>query len=174
VLIRCNRRGRACQLAVALAVAAGAVERGVVARRAGRADAEDNGLVSSAVELAGDYVDPRLADAIRGGASLLPRMRIAIDRCRTEPSPKGDLARECGDLVQAYTALSERVRQLPRTELGAQVDRLLSCQLQIAGNAAYLAFRIHDENWAALAARFGDGGVVGDELLYLAAAVSRV
>ena len=130
--------------------------------------------MSSATRLDGVQVDPRLADAIRGGASLLPRMRVAIDRCRTEPAPKGDLARECGDLVHAYTALSERVRELPRTELSAQVDRLLSCQLEIAGNAARLAFRIHDENWPALAARFGDGAVVGDELLYLAAAVSRV
>lgn len=99
-------------------------------------------------------------------------MRVAINRCRTEPSPKGDLARECGDLVQAYTALSQRVRELPATDLGAQVDRLLSCQLEIAGNAAYLAFRIHDENWPSLAARFGDGVRAGDELLYLAAAVT--
>ena len=118
-------------------------------------------------------MDSRLVEVIRGGASLLPRMRVAIERCRTEPSPKGDLARECGDLVRAYTALSERVRDLPKTAFGNHVDRLLCCQLEIAGNAAYLAFRIHDENWPALAARFGDGSASGDELLYLAAEVSR-
>ena len=134
----------------------------------------DNGQVDGSARLEGIRVDPRLADAIRGGASLLPRMRIAIARCQTEPSPKGDLARECGDLVQAYTALSERVRDLPATDLSAHVDRLLTCQLEIAGMAASLAFRIHDENWPRLAARFGDGAVVGDELLYLAAAVSKV
>ncbi len=120
----------------------------------------------------GAAVDPRLADVIRGGASLLPRMQRAIDRCRTEPSPKGDLARECGELRHAYTALSETVRALPSTELGARVDRLLSCQLEVAANAANLAFRIHDENWPALAARFGDGTAAGDQLLYLAAVVS--
>lgn len=136
--------------------------------------AVDNGAVSSSTRLDGVHLDPRLADAIRGGASLLPRMRVAINRCRTEPAPKGALARECGDLVQAFTALSEQVRALPRTQLSAQVDRLLSCQLEIAGNAAYLAFRIHDENWPALAARFGDGVVAGEELLYLAAAVAQV
>ena len=118
--------------------------------------------------LAGAQVDPGLADAIRGGASLLPRMRVAIERCRTEPAPKGDLAREC-----AYTALSEKVRELPATELGAHVDCLLNCQLEIAGMAATLAFRVHDETWPLLAARFGDGATSGDELLYLAAAVSR-
>ena len=76
--------------------------------------------------------------------------------------------------MRAYTALSDRVRALPPTDLGAQVDRLLSCQLEVVSTAAHLAFRVHDQNWAALAARFGDGTVAGDELLYLAAAVSRV
>ena len=131
-------------------------------------------MVSDPSRLDGPAVDPRLVDAVRGGASLLPRLRLVIDRCRTEPSPKGDLARECGELRHAYTALSERVRALPPTDLGAQVDRLLSCQLEVAANAAYLAFRIHDENWPTLAARFGDGTAAGDELLYLAAAMSRM
>ncbi len=135
---------------------------------------DDNGAMSAPGPLVGVQVDPRLAEAVRGGASLLPRMRVAIERCRTERYPKGDLARECGDLVCAYTALSERVRELPPTDLGTQVDRLLSCQMEIAAMAAQLAFRIHDENWPSLAARFGDGSAMGDDLLYLAAAVSDV
>ena len=130
--------------------------------------------VNGPTRLDGFSVDPRLIDAIRGGASLLPRLRIAIDRCCTEPTPKGDLGRECGELRHAYTTLSERVRALPPSDLGAQVDRLLTCQLIVVANAASLAFRIHDENWPAFAARFGDGTAAGDELLYLAAAVSRV
>lgn len=136
--------------------------------------ARHNGQVGGSIQVDGVHVDPRLVDAIRGGASLLPRMRVAIDRCRTEPAPKGDLARECGDLVQAYTTLSQLVRELPRTDLATQVDCLLSCQLLIAGNAASLAFRVHDENWPSLAARFGDGVAAGDELLYLAAAMTAV
>jgi hypothetical protein len=120
-------------------------------------------------------VDAELADIIRGGASLLPRMWRAIERCRTDPAPKGDLARECGNLVRAYTELSERARQLPSTELVQRVDRMLTCQLHTAAQASSLAFRVHDSRWPALAARFGDGqGPVSDELLYLAAEVSRV
>jgi hypothetical protein len=117
--------------------------------------------------------EPELADAIRGGASLLPRMRVALERCRTEPAPKGDLARECGSLVSAYTELSQRVRALPRSELADRVDRLFTCQLEIAGQAAHLAFSVHGASWPALAARFGDGSYVADELLYLAAEISR-
>lgn len=138
-----------------------------------RAMAVDDGGLGASTRAGGTRVDPRLADVIRGGASLLPRMRVAIERCRTERSPKSDLARECGDLVHEYTALSERLRALPSTDLGAQVDRLLNCQLEIAGSAAQLAFRLHDESWPSLAARFGDGVAVGDELLYLAAALTR-
>ena len=119
-------------------------------------------------------MDSELAAIIRGGATLLPRMRRAIERCRTDPAPKGDLARECGELVHAYTALSERARQLPASELADRVDRILTCQLETVAQAASLAFRIHDAGWRALAARFGDGqGPVADELLRLAAETAR-
>jgi hypothetical protein len=119
-------------------------------------------------------VDAELADVICGGAALLPRMWRAIERCRTDPSPKGELARECGNLVRAYVELSERARLLTQTELVVRVDRMLVCQMHTAAQASSLAFRVHDSRWPALAARFGDGqGPVADELLYLAAEVSR-
>ena len=119
-------------------------------------------------------VDAELADVIRGGATLLPRLWRAIERCRTDPAPKGDLARECGNLVRAYIELSDRLRFLPRSEIVDRVDRMLICQMHTAAQASYLAFRVHDSRWPALAARFGDGqGPVADELLYLAAEVSR-
>lgn len=118
--------------------------------------------------------DAELAEIIRAGATLLPRMWRVIERCRTEPAPRGDLAAECGDLVRAYTQLSERARQLPATEHTRRVDRLLDCQLHTAAYASALAFRVHDAAWPTLAARFGDGrGPVADELLDLAAEVSR-
>ena len=119
-------------------------------------------------------VDAELADVIRGGATLLPRLWRAIERCRTDPAPKGELARECGNLVRAYIDLSDRLRFLPRSEIVERVDRMLICQMHTAAQASSLAFRVHDSRWPALAARFGDGqGPVADELLYLAAEVSR-
>jgi hypothetical protein len=118
-------------------------------------------------------VDTELADIIRGGASLLPRTWRAIERCRTDPAPKGELARECGSLVREYTDLSDRARLLPRTDLADRVDRMLTCQMHTVAQASALAFRIHDSRWPSLAARFGDGqGQVSDDLLYLAAQVS--
>jgi hypothetical protein len=119
-------------------------------------------------------VDAELAEIIRGGATLLPRLWRAIDRCRTEPDPRADLAVECGDLVRSYLQLSLRIRRLPQSELARRVDRLLNCQLEMANAASTLAFRVHDSRWQALAACFGDGrGSSADDLIDLAAAVSR-
>lgn len=119
-------------------------------------------------------VDAELAAVIRGAATLLPRLWRAIERCRTDPDPRADLAVECGDLVRSYLALSLRLRALPATELVLRVDRLLNCQLEVANAASVLAFRVHDSRWPALAEGFGDGrGSSADDLLDLAAAVSR-
>jgi hypothetical protein len=117
---------------------------------------------------------PELTEIVRAAASLLPRTRRAIARCRTDPDPGGELARECGDVVREYVALWERLQVLPRDELSHRVARLLRCQMELIAQASHLAFRIHDETWPRMAAHFGDGqGAAADELLYLAADLSR-
>lgn len=119
-------------------------------------------------------VHPELTEIVRAAASLLPRTRRAIARCRTEAEPGGDLARECGGVVREYVALWERLERVPPDELSHRVGRLLACQMELTSQAAHLAFRVRDEAWPMLAARFGDGqGSVADELLYLAADLSR-
>ena len=117
---------------------------------------------------------PELTEIVRAAAGLLPRTWRAIARCRTDPDPGGDLARECGGVVREYVALWERLQALPPDDLSRRVGRLLRCQMELTAQASNLAFRIRDDAWPRMAAHFGDGqGAAADELLYLAAALSR-
>lgn len=120
-----------------------------------------------------DNVDPELAEVIRAGAKLLPAVDRAIEHCRTVPDPGGGLAQECGDLVSAYLGLRKQVWKMPTSALVQKVEQLLNYEQQILQQASLLAFRPHDKYWVRLAKDFGASGGPSDELIQLAAEVSR-
>lgn len=118
-------------------------------------------------------VDAELTRVIYDGAALLPRAWRAIDRCRTEPDPRGDLAVECGALVNSFVRLADDAADLAPSVVRSRVIELLNCQLEIVSAAAKLAFCQHGPAWPALAARFGDGrGPLSEELLQMAIDIS--
>ena len=107
---------------------------------------------------------------VRAAATLLPRVWMIVERCRTEPDPGRDLARTCGSLSSCYNDLLERLLLLPSTELTERVDLLLRHELRLIREASLLAFRPHGPRWKGVAAAFGDGQTeCSDELLQLAA-----
>jgi hypothetical protein len=114
------------------------------------------------------------ADVIRGvvrrGATLLPQVVSVVERCRTEPDPRQDLARACGTLVSEYGQLRERLAELTLTPFIERVDCILYLQQRVVDEAAHLAFRPRSDRWARAAQSFGDGLTSSaDELLALAA-----
>jgi hypothetical protein len=118
-------------------------------------------------------LSPELAGIVQQGAAMIDDADVAVQRCRREPDPDGDLARACGSLVSRYLALDRRVQALPASAATRRVHELLSFHLQIVAQASMLAFRPHDEHWAALAAGFGeDLGFPAAELRRLAAEVA--
>lgn len=114
-----------------------------------------------------------LAGVVRQGAAMIDDAEVAVQRCRRDPDPDGDLARACGSLVSRYLALDRRAQALPASAATRRVHELLNFHLQIVAQASMLAFRPHDEHWAALAADFGeDLGFPAAELRRLAAEVA--
>lgn len=115
-------------------------------------------------------VDGELRDVVRQAAGLLPTLVALVERCRTEPDPRPDLACACGSLISAYGALRERLRALPPSPLADRVDTLIYTEQRIVDEAALLAFRPHTDRWHGVAKAFGDGQTASsDELLLLAA-----
>ncbi len=111
-----------------------------------------------------------LSDVILRGAALVDEVELLVFRCRTEPDPGGDLARSCGRVMSRYCDLRQRLSEMPRSALAAQVERLLHYELRIVEQASLLAFRPRDRRWGDLATAFGDGvGAPADELRRLAA-----
>jgi hypothetical protein len=114
--------------------------------------------------------DARLRDIVREGAALLTPMVAVVERCRTEPNPRQDLARACGALISSYGALRERLWSIPTSPLVTRVDDILYLEQRIVDEAARLAFRPHTHGWFKVAKAFGDGLTdSSDELLLLAA-----
>jgi hypothetical protein len=114
--------------------------------------------------------DRTLAEIVRAAATLVPEVARVIQRCTTSVDPGCELARACGEVASAYSALHMRLADLPRTSLVDEVDRLLNYQLHLLVQASGLAFRPRSPGWDRVAARFGDGwGEPADELIRLAA-----
>ena len=118
--------------------------------------------------------DDLVADVVRRAATLLPVVAAVVERCRTEPDPRQDLARACGALVDEYGRLRTELAGLTPSPLVERVDQMLFLEQRIVDEAAHLAFRPRSPHWARLARSFGDG-LTGsaDELLALAAALPR-
>lgn len=102
-------------------------------------------------------INPDMAEIIQQGAAMLDDVGVAVYLCRTEPDPSSVLAKTCGSLVSRYLVLSRRLRSLPPSALSQRVAELLSCHLELTGQASMLAFRPHDSHWDALAKGFGEG-----------------
>lgn len=101
--------------------------------------------------------DPALADIVREGASMIDDVADAVWHCRTDTDPDSALARRCGSLVSRYLTLLRRTANRPPSPMQRQVYELLNYHMELTAQASMLAFRPHDEHWAALAAGFGDG-----------------
>ena len=126
--------------------------------------------MTTANQAATDPVGAELRLIVRAGATLLPQLAAAVERCRTEPDPGRDLARACGALSSAYNRLIEQLHLLPASPMTERLTLLLTHELRIVEEATLLAFRPHDHRWTALARAFGDGLTASaDELLLLAA-----
>jgi hypothetical protein len=69
--------------------------------------------------------DAELRDIVREAATLLPPVVAVVERCRTEPDPRQDLARACGAVISSYAALRERLRSIPTSPLVTRVDNML-------------------------------------------------
>ena len=111
-----------------------------------------------------------IRDVVRQGATLLPQVASVVERCRTEPDPRQDLARACGTLMSQYGRLRERLAELTPTPFIEHLDCILYLQQRIVDEAAHLAFRPRSHRWARAARSFGDGLTSSaDELLALAA-----
>lgn len=114
--------------------------------------------------------DAELRAIVRQAATLLPAVVTSVERCRTDPDPGQDLARQCGRLGSQFAALRERLWSLPRSELVERVDTMLRLEQRVVHEASRLAFRPHTDRWFRVAASFGDGLTdSADELLHLAA-----
>lgn len=114
--------------------------------------------------------DARLRDIVREAAALLTPMVAVVERCRTEPNPRQDLARACGAVISSYGVLRERLWSIPTSPLVTRVDDILYVEQRIVDEAARLAFRPHTDRWFKVAKAFGDGLTdSADELLVLAA-----
>ncbi|MDQ1731623.1 MAG: hypothetical protein QOK10_1782 [Pseudonocardiales bacterium] len=114
--------------------------------------------------------DRTLAEIVRAAATLVPKAARVIQQCTNSVDPGCELARACGEIASAYSALHLRLSDLPRTTLVDQVDRLLNYQLHLLVQASGLAFRPRGPGWHRVAANFGDGwGEPADELIRLAA-----
>lgn len=114
--------------------------------------------------------DAVLRDIVREAATLLSLVVAVVERCRTEPDPRQDLARACGAVITSYGELRERLWAIPQSPLVARVDAMLYFEQRIVDEAARLAFRPHTDHWSKAAKAFGDGlTYTSDELLRLAA-----
>ena len=102
-------------------------------------------------------IDRELADIVRAGAAMIDDVTDAVRHCRTDADPDSALARACGSLVSRYLALLRRVQTLPPSPMQRRVYELLNYHMELTAQASMLAFRPHDEHWAALAEGFGDG-----------------
>ncbi len=111
-----------------------------------------------------------IRDVARSGATLLPQVVAVVERCRTDPDPRQDLARACGTLISEYGQLRARLAELTLTPLIERIDCILHLQQRVVDEAAHLAFRPRPDRWAQVAQSFGDGLTnSADELLALAA-----
>jgi hypothetical protein len=114
--------------------------------------------------------DAGLRDIVREAATLLSPVVAVVERCRTEPNPRQDLARACGAVISSFGLLRERLWSMPASPMVTRVDTMLYVEQRIVDEAARLAFRPHTDQWSKAARAFGDG-LTGssDELLLLAA-----
>ncbi len=119
-------------------------------------------------------MEPELADIVLLGAAMIDDVTDAVRHCRTDADPSSALARTCGSLVSRYLALLRRTQALPSSPHRQRVYELLNYHMELTAQASMLAFRPHDDHWAALAQGFGDGpGDPAIALRQLAAEVVR-